>query len=164
MSVSNLFIDIDGERQLSRDILACKTTTVAFKKAVQKAGNLLRRKVRPGTPVASGRTKKSWRRYVVKGADGFFGAVSAGRLRRTRSSRAKYPMTPGKNGRQYIARFLEFGTVKMSARPWIRDAVDANAPEVGEMLMDGFAAPLTRNQSRFSLGNSLVSRRGAFGG
>lgn len=39
-----------------------------------------------------------------------------------------------RNADGYYARFLEFGTKKMSARPWLRPALDARAQEVQQVI------------------------------
>jgi HK97 gp10 family phage protein len=55
------------------------------------------------------------------------------------------PDVLGKASRAFIGRFLEFGTSKMKAHPWLRPAVDR---EGGASFMQRLAAILTRGMKR----------------
>jgi HK97 gp10 family phage protein len=44
-------------------------------------------------------------------------------------------LSAGKSGRDFVGRFLEFGTEKQAAAPWARPAIDAEEPK----LLDGIA-------------------------
>lgn len=46
---------------------------------------------------------------------------------------AKAGPTSGKGGRAYIARFLEYGTSKMQAYPFVRPTLDEDTPEAIRM-------------------------------
>lgn len=157
-----LRVELYGARELSRDLLADKTRTPAFRAAVRESVNMTRRELRRRTPRRTGATARKIRGRVRRGRIfGWEGIV-------TFSGR-------GKTGRAHVARFLEYGVTHraetLRARPgrfflvptpqgprpvraiarrgyslpgrgFMRDTVDHVAPAVRDVLARGFSAPL----------------------
>lgn len=53
-------------------------------------------------------------------------------------------LSKGKDGRDFVGRFLEDGTIKQAASPWARPAVDAEAPRHLDRLAEGYRKRLNR--------------------
>lgn len=139
-------VEAEGFSQLVRRLEGVDTSSPEFRAALRRAASLVRRAVRPETPVDSGRTRRAWQYEIYKVpprfGDGWGATVTAGRNRFARYRRAKSALTAAKGGRQHIVRFLEFGTKFMAPRSFVARVEEQVSPDVEEILVRGYLSPL----------------------
>jgi len=120
-------LKFEGGADLSRALSELgKDATVAGRRSLRATANEFRDALRAAAPRnAKGETKKSWTRK-----DGSVGSARYGQLReniKVRESRARVNNTivmMVTTGNAFWGSFLEWGTVKMRARPWFRPVWD----------------------------------------
>lgn len=140
------------------------------KKAVAKAGAHLRDEMKRRVPVDTGLTKiamgvfhkKSDKKSAVYGV-GPYRRVFAMRASKSRYRKGKKSEGAKKIKRFYVARWLEFGTVKMRPRPFLRPAFDATKNEcqriIAVELGKGLEAEATKLASKFGAHRKQTRRR-----
>ena len=140
------------------------------KKAVAKAGARLRSEMQRRVPIDTGLTKLSIG-FFHKNSDkksSVYGvgpyrrvfAVSAGK---SRYSKGKKSDGAKKIKRFYVARWIEFGTVKMRPRPFLRPAFDATQAEcqriIATELGQGLEAEAAKLASKLGAHKKQTRRR-----
>ena len=131
-----------GVEQLKRalQLVGPEVARLAGKDGNRQAMLFLRRKLKEAAPYRTGSTKKSWKlkgRGKRKTGSGQSRQADYGHLRDNirfvagrRSTRHKDAFFGAVGvGDAYWGRFLEFGTRKMSAKPWFRPTIDKYAGE-----------------------------------
>lgn len=111
-------------------------------KAVMKACNEVQTTAMVGmtnTRTDSAKAYKRGRKVHYASADGEYPAVDYGALRRSITHSVEYTETgvQGKVGTMLpYGKYLEFGTSKMAARPWLMPSMDKNKEKIKEILSE----------------------------
>jgi HK97 gp10 family phage protein len=137
----------------------------ALQAAMRKGGNLIRDEARQRAPRASGfmakqivvrRANAKNRRKAGVGADGeyFTVGVRTGKKRKyANTKRNQRQRRVGKvyeeSGWAHYWRFLEFGTKKMAAKPFLTPAGEARGPQAAQLIID----EATKAIDKFTKGN-----------
>lgn len=145
-----------GGLQADFDRLSRSIGEKVVRDAVMAGARVARDKARAATPVRTGKLKKNIAATRLKKSDSPGGATAGIRVKRPAGKKTKALKRPGKKGRNqktewdapFYWRFLEFGTSKMPAHPFIRPAWDGSLPQiekvVSEKLAEGIDQALTR--------------------
>jgi HK97 gp10 family phage protein len=114
--------------------------------ALRVAAKAIEKRAKAGAPVGSGLLKKSIGVTVKKNKSG----KNSGSLSARVGARTGYAETQMVNGKSVkkdpvkYAGIVEYGTAKMPARPFIRNAVESSRSEVMELLSKGYNQGLAR--------------------
>jgi HK97 gp10 family phage protein len=100
---------------------------------LKKAGQIIVKAIRDNAPLGS-RIHK--RKDIVYRPGNLRKSIQTLPLRRTRNAVIIGPRAKGGLPDGYYARFLEFGTAKMSARPFIDPAVNASLPAAEKFALE----------------------------
>jgi HK97 gp10 family phage protein len=139
-------VEVQGAAELERALAALgPEATRVGRIALRKQANDLRDKVRAAAPVGEASTvrRRTTKRGLVRIAD-------YGRLRdniKTREERARADnavVMAVTTGNAFWGRFLEFGTRKMSARPFFRPVWDNAKPGIVQALTRALGAGIER--------------------
>ncbi|MCU1052099.1 HK97 gp10 family phage protein [Stenotrophomonas maltophilia] len=132
----------------------------AVQAGMRKGGNVIRDDARRRAPKASGfmasqivtrraSTKSRQRAGVGQGGEYFTVGVKSGRRRKYANT--KRNQRRGRTGKTYVDRgwayywrFLEFGTKKMRASPFLTSAGEAKGPEAAQVVIDETWAALDK--------------------
>lgn len=136
-----------GELQADFDRLAKSVGNKVVRDAVMAGARIARDKVRNTAPVRTGKLKKNIAAVRLKQADTPGGATAGIRVKRPAGKQAKALKRPGKKGRTsktdydapFYWKFLELGTSKMRAHPFIRPAWDGNLTQIEKAVTDKLA-------------------------
>jgi HK97 gp10 family phage protein len=123
-------VKLEGLEELKANLeaLGKEVATKVGIRATREAAKAVAEAVRAYAPIGTQSTVRTRRRR-----DGTIAIADYGRLRdniRVRRARARKETTITFNvttGNAFWGKFLEFGTVHMPARPWMRPAFDASA-------------------------------------
>lgn len=145
-------VQVEGFAELDRALAALgPEATKVGRAALRGAANDVRDAVKAAAPVGTGSTKKSARN---KGGDSR--SYDYGRLRdniRVREARARADNTvvmQVTTGNAFWSRFLEYGTRKMSARPFFRPAWDGSRDGALRTLQTRLGAGIERAAKRLA--------------
>ncbi len=117
---ANRFTRISGARELDQLLkgLPKKTGRKALAGAVRAGGNVIRKEARQRAPVGpSGELAKG---------------IKVEQQKRGSATSAAFKIGPRKN--TFYGLFLEFGTSRLAARPWLRPAFEASADRAVEKI------------------------------
>lgn len=156
-----LSIKLDGVEDLKQALAEAATTirTKAVRGALREAGKVIQMAARASAPVLkvptttrnAGTVKKN---IVVRaskfarqaGDEGVYinvrGIRGRARVKKLGRGGAKNPNDP------YYWRFLEFGTRKMAARPFLRPAATSKGPEAIRTFMDSVVPQIEKLNAR----------------
>lgn len=120
-------VQIDGFEKLDRKMrkLADAATARVKQRALDAGGEIIAGEARALVPVDSGQLRESI--AVGERAVGFAASRSGDDL-------AVFVGPHSRDG--FYGQFLEFGTVNMAARPWLRPAYDNSEGEVRSVMAD----------------------------
>ncbi|MDD1979004.1 HK97-gp10 family putative phage morphogenesis protein [Pseudomonas tussilaginis] len=142
----NVSLEIVGLGDLQADLnqLAHSLANKVVRDAVVAGARVARDKARSNAPVRSGKLKKSLEAVRVKQGESPGAAAAGVRVRRGRKGKGDQDPTEA----PFYWKFLEHGTSKMRAHPFIRPAWDGSLPEieraVQEKLAEGIDKAITR--------------------
>lgn len=154
-------IKLDGVEDLKQALAEAAATirTKAVRGALREAGKVIQAAARASAPVLkaptvrrnSGTVKKNILVRASKfarqaGDEGVYinvrGIRGKARVRKLGRGGAKNPNDP------YYWRFLEFGTRKMAARPFLRPAATSKGPEAIQKFMDSVVPQIEKLNAR----------------
>ncbi|WP_421560619.1 HK97-gp10 family putative phage morphogenesis protein [Pseudomonas sivasensis] len=145
-----------GELQADFESLAKAVGNKIVRDAVIAGARVARDEAKNKVPVRTGKLKKNIIAVRLKQADTPGGATAGIRVKNPTGKQAKALKRPGKKGRTsktdydapFYWKFLELGTSKMQAHPFIRPAWDGSLPEiekaVADKLAEGIDSAITR--------------------
>lgn len=145
-----------GALQADFDRLARSMGEKVVRDAVMAGARVARDKARASTPVKKGKLKKNIAATRVKKADSPGGATAGIRVKKPAGKQTKALKRPGKKGRTsktewdapFYWRFLELGTSKMRAHPFIRPAWDGSLPQIEKAVAEKLAAGIDHALTR----------------
>lgn len=156
-----LSIKLDGVDELKRALAEAATTirTKAVRGALREAGKVIQAAARAAAPVLAVPTKTRTPGTVKKnilvraskfarqaGDEGVYinvrGIRGKARVKKLGRGGAKNPNDP------YYWRFLEFGTRKMAARPFLRPAATSKGPEAIQKFMASVVPQIEKLNAR----------------
>lgn len=125
-------IFVTGDKKLDRQLkrLDSKVRNRIARKAMRKAAKPVLDAAKAAVPVDTGELKKN---LVIRS------------LKRSRGNKNKFGVrvvAKESSKRDYIAHFIEFGTVNQAARPFLRPALEINKGQVDAILRAEIAAAL----------------------
>lgn len=140
-------IQLKGMDELKRALaeLEPEIATKAGTAATRKSAQFMRDRMRDAAPQGHEPTVKSRKRK-----DGTVVKVDYGhlrpnmRIRRVKARRQHFIVYHVTVGRAFWGRFLEYGTINMEARPWMRPTFDASAKEVVVVQLTELDAAIKR--------------------
>jgi HK97 gp10 family phage protein len=154
---------IDGIEELRAslqelgDAIAKKVAVEANRDAAEVLQGLLK-KAAPFDPTFR---KKYWLRKNLTVQTGYYGHLrDAIEVRRVKARNANYIVHKVSTGDAFWGYFLEFGTVKMGARPWFRPVLDANAKRLQGIQIEGLRKGIEGEAARIG---RTRGRRAAYG-
>ncbi|MBI6943734.1 HK97 gp10 family phage protein [Pseudomonas putida] len=145
-----------GELQADFERLAKAAGNKIVRDAVMAGARIARDKARAAAPVRTGKLKKNITATRLKQSDTPGGATAGVRVKSPKGKKSKALKRPGKKGRTsatdwdapFYWKFLELGTSKMRAHPFIRPAWDGSLPQiekaVSDKLAEGIVNAITR--------------------
>ena len=144
-------VKIEGVRELkaSLEALGTAVATKVGEKATRDAAKELRQLLADTAPFDPETKIKSWRRK-----DGTVGRASYGHLRdniRVSKARARKETTVNyrvTTGKAFWGAFVEFGTVRMPAYPWMRPAFEVSQQRLLGVVIDGLQVGIEREAKR----------------
>lgn len=136
-----------GDLQADFERLAKSVGNKIARDAVMAGARVARDKVRATAPVRTGKLKKNIAAVSLKQADTPGGATAGIRVKKPTGKQSKALKRTGKKGRTsktqwdapFYWKFLELGTSKMSAHPFIRPAWDGSLPQIEKAVADKLA-------------------------
>lgn len=136
-----------GELQADFERLAKSVGNKIARDAVMAGARVARDKARSTAPVRTGKLKKNIIAVSVKQADTPGGATAGIRVKNPTGKQSKALKRPGKKGRTsktdyespFYWKFLELGTSKMQAHPFIRPSWDGSLPQIEKVVADKLA-------------------------
>jgi HK97 gp10 family phage protein len=119
-------VTFEGGRELSQALATLgPEATVAGRRALRASAKELAEAVRSNAPVGEGSAQKSYRTKVGQSVKYNYGRLKDNiRVREARARKDNTIVMQVTSGNAFWGRFLEFGTVKMGARPWFRPVFD----------------------------------------
>jgi HK97 gp10 family phage protein len=139
--MSNGTISVTGFGELQEDFesLAKSMGNKIVQDAVMAGARVARDKTREKTPVRTGNLKKNITATRLKQSDTPGGATAGVRVKRSSRSRGKKAGAAKANESPFYWKFIEQGTSKMAAAPFIRPAWDSNIAEIEKATTDKLA-------------------------
>lgn len=136
-----------GELQADFERLAKAAGNKIVRDAVMAGARIARDKARAAAPVRTGKLKKNITATRLKQSDTPGGATAGVRVKSPKVKQSKALKRPGKKGRTsatdwdapFYWKFLELGTSKMRAHPFIRPAWDGSLPQIEKAVSDKLA-------------------------
>jgi HK97 gp10 family phage protein len=136
-----------GDLQADFERLAKSAGGKIVRDAVLAGARVARDKARNSAPVRTGKLKKNIIAVRLKQSDTPGGATAGIRVKKPSGKQTKTLKRPGKKGRTqktqwdapFYWKFLELGTSKMRAHPFIRPAWDGSLPEIEKVVADRLA-------------------------
>lgn len=152
---------IDGLKELDEALkkLPIELQKKELRAAVAKSSNILKKEVIAKAPVNTGRLRDNVYRFYAKnqsdsGRATYIVGVRNGKKKRYVRSRKNYRL--GRAGQSYVTdgdafywKFIEFGTKKMPARPFIRPAFDGKKTEIIESIKLSLAKSIRKIANRY---------------
>lgn len=116
IAMSNVSVKMEGLAELQKKIATFSNRTEVESKALEEAGEYLRSKIQDMTPVRKGLLKASiTKSEVING---------------------KIQIGPSQQGPAFRAHFIEFGTSKMRAQPFMRPAFEMAKPTIEKIMAE----------------------------
>lgn len=136
-----------GDLQADFERLARSVGNKVVRDAVMAGARVARDKTRSAAKVRTGKLKKNIAAVRVKQSETPGAATAGVRVMKPKGKSVTKRKRPGKGGKttktEYEApfywRFLEYGTSKMAAAPFIRPTWDANLAEIEKVTADKLA-------------------------
>lgn len=136
-----------GELQADFERLAKAAGNKIVRDAVMAGARIARDKARAAAPVRTGKLKKNITATRLKQSDTPGGATAGVRVKNPTGKKSKALKRPGKKGRTsstewdapFYWKYLELGTSKMRAHPFIRPAWDGSLPQIEKAVSDKLA-------------------------
>ncbi|PLV13075.1 HK97-gp10 family putative phage morphogenesis protein [Pseudomonas guariconensis] len=136
-----------GDLQADFEHLAKAAGNKIVRNAVMAGARIARDKARTAAPVRTGKLKKNITATRLKQSDTPGGATAGVRVKSPKGKQSKALKRRGKKGRTsateweapFYWKFLELGTSKMQAHPFIRPAWDGSLPEIEKAVSDKLA-------------------------
>ena len=113
---SNVNVTFEGLEELLQQLVGMSNTQAVKKNALEKAGDHLSEAIANAAPVRTGLLKES----IIRGD----------------VSNDKIYIGPSQQGPSYRTHFLEYGTSKMSARPFMRPTFEAEKSRLEQIMRD----------------------------
>jgi len=138
--------EVAGLRQLGEAMrgLSEDVRTKVARQAVAAGASVVRKAARDKAPVDSGNLKASMIMKRIRETNLTEEYIVTPRKGKTRDGKAA-KRGQGKLGKDaYYARFVEFGTVKVPARPFIRPAMEDNVQRATQAIADRLAARIKK--------------------
>lgn len=138
--------EVAGLRQLGEAMrgLSEDVRTKVARQAVAAGASVVRKAARDKAPVDSGNLKASLIMKRIRETNLTEEYIVTPRKGKTRDGKAA-KRGQGKLGKDaYYARFVEFGTVKVPARPFIRPALEDNVQRATQAIADRLAARIKK--------------------
>ncbi|MNJ18162.1 hypothetical protein D3C77_124570 [compost metagenome] len=147
MSNGSLTVVGLGDLQADFERLARSVGNKVVRDAVIAGARVARDKTRQATPIKTGKLKKNIEATRVKQGETPGAATAGVRVKKLAGKTSKARKRPGKKGQStttdyeapFYWRFLEYGTSKMPAAPFIRPTWDANLAEIEKATADKLA-------------------------
>lgn len=139
-------LEVSGLRQLGEAMrgLSEDMRTKVARQAVAAGASVVRKAARDKAPVDSGNLKASLIMKRIRETNLTEEYIVTPRKGKTRDGKAA-KRGQGKLGKDaYYARFVEFGTVKVPARPFIRPALEDNVQRATQAIADRLAARIKK--------------------
>ena len=133
MSNGTISVTGFGELQADFESLARSMGNKIVRDAVMTGARVARDKTREKTPVRTGILKKNVTAVRLKQSDTPGGATAGVRVKKSNGKKAKVGESP------FYWKFIEQGTSKMPAAPFIRPAWDSNIAEIEKATTDKLA-------------------------
>lgn len=144
------FMKVTGlkELQYALNQLPKEIQARPLRSAVSAAAKVIADDVKVDVPVDTGTLKSAVYRYRSRrnsttGRETFFVGIRGGKARYANTARNRSKGLVGKTyktqGEAFYWRFLEFGTNKMPARPFLRPAFEANKQKAVEVMKERLA-------------------------
>lgn len=136
-----------GDLQADFERLAKATGNKIVRDAVMAGARVARDKARATTPVRTGKLKKNIAAVRARQSETPGGATAGLRVKKPNGKKTKALKRQGKKGRTsatewdapFYWKFLELGTSKMRAHPFIRPAWDGSLPQIEKAVSDKLA-------------------------
>lgn len=156
MSNGSLTVVGLGDLQADFERLAKATGNKIVRDAVMAGARVARDKARATTPVRTGKLKKNITAVRLKQSETPGGATAGLRVKKPNGKQSKALKRRGKKGRTsateweapFYWKFLELGTSKMQAHPFIRPAWDGGLPEIEAAVSDKLAEGIDNATAR----------------
>jgi HK97 gp10 family phage protein len=147
MSNGSLTVVGLGDLQADFERLARSVGNKVVRDAVIAGARVARDKTRQATPIKTGKLKKNIEATRVKQGETPGAATAGVRVKKAAGKTSKARKRPGKKGQSattdyeapFYWRFLEYGTSKMAAAPFIRPTWDASLAEIEKATADKLA-------------------------
>lgn len=145
MAISNSSIQLSGFEQVYKalEALPAKIQKKALREGVKKAGEFLRDRIAERAPYRTGLLRDS----IVAGSARTkklsvaisIGPAATNRPKASGDKRQEQSLGGETSGDKkpkdaYYAKFIEFGTVNMAARPFMRPVLDANSEAITSII------------------------------
>ena len=114
--MSKVSVKMDGLEELQKNLASFSNRTEVESKALEEAGEYLRTKIQSMTPVRKGLLKAS--------------------ITKSEVLEGKIQIGPSQQGPAFRAHFIEFGTSKMRAQPFMRPAFEMSKPTIEKIMAD----------------------------
>lgn len=136
-----------GDLQADFERLAKAAGNKIVRDAVMAGARVARDKARATTPVRTGKLKKNIAAVRARQSETPGGATAGLRVKKPSGKKTKALKRQGKKGRTsatewdapFYWKFLELGTSKMRAHPFIRPAWDGSLPQIEKAVSDKLA-------------------------
>lgn len=136
-----------GDLQADFDRLAKSIGNKVVSDAVMAGARVARDKTRQAAPVRTGKLKKNIATARIKQSETPGAATAGVRVLKPKGKKSRARKRPGKGGKTtkteydapYYWQFLEYGTSKMAAAPFIRPTWDANLADIEKATSDKLA-------------------------
>ena len=114
--MSRVSVKMDGLDELRNRLKSFSNPDPIVNTALEKAGEHLRSAIEDSTPVRTGKLKAA----IIKG-----GVINK-----------RIQIGPSQQGPAFRAHFLEFGTSKMSAQPFMRPAFEVSKSKIEQIMAE----------------------------
>ena len=118
--MSKVSVKMDGLAELQRKLKSFSNPDPIVNKALEKSGEHLRSAIQEITPVRKGPSGGALKASITKGE------VIDGKIQ----------IGPSQQGPAFRAHFLEFGTSKMSAQPFMRPAFEQQKSRIEQIMAE----------------------------
>lgn len=155
-------VKFEGGQDLSRALATLgDESTVAGRRSLRTTANELRDALRESAPRGDGPTKKTKRLKSGGSASYDYGRLKDNiRVTESRARKDNTIVMKVSTGNAFWGRFLEFGTVNMRARPWMRPVFDRMQNVLVASLGKQLGIQIERAAKRIARGTLANGRNG----